>query len=112
MKRKGSRERLTILRNVCNRCVEVRSTEDVADDARNRHRKVVNANATFSRWRRVQSRALEVRVRLLVQLRFVLDPSSDRLVGVKRTELEIRNVALEEVAEVVRDTKTCKRESQ
>jgi hypothetical protein len=86
--------------------IEVSGTEDVADDARNGDGEVVDSDASFSRCRRVQRRTLEVRIGLLVKFGFVFDASSDGLVGVESPELEIGNVALEEVAEVVGDAKT------
>lgn len=99
----------TIFGDVSDGRVEIGGAEDVADNARDGDGEVVDPNATFARRRSVERRTLEVRVRLLVELRLVLDPRRDRLVRVERSELEIGDVSLEEVAEVVRDAETCRR---
>jgi len=50
---------------------------------------------------------LEISIDLFVEFRFVLDSSCDRFVGIESTEFEIRDVALEEVSEMIRNSKTC-----
>lgn len=95
----------TLLGNVGERSVHVGEAEDVGEQARDGDGEVVHPDAALARGGRVQDGALEVGVDLFVELALVLDPGGDGLVGVERAKFEIGDVALEEVAKVVRHAK-------
>lgn len=67
----------------------------------------MHSNAPLASGRRVKGGALEVRVDLFVELAFVLDARCDGFVGIDGAELEISDVALEEVPVVVGDAEPC-----
>lgn len=67
----------------------------------------MHSNAPLASGRRVKGGALEVRVDLFVELAFVLNAGCDGFVGIDRAELEIGDVALEEVPVMVGDSEAC-----
>lgn len=82
--------------------IHVRVSEHIGHDLRHGHRNVVEPDSPFSRCACIQYGTLEVRIALVVQLAIVLDKSCDCFVCIQRTEFEIGDIALEEVAKVFR----------
>lgn len=103
--KKRSIKRRTVLCDVGDGRVHVGEAEDVGEQARDGDGEVVHSDATLASGGSVEHGALEVSVDLLVQLAFVLDTSGDGLVGVHGSELEIGDIALEEVAKMIGDAK-------
>lgn len=85
---------LTIFRNVRERRIHIRESEDVGEERCDGDSEVVHPDPPLSRCSSVEDRALEMGIDFLVQLALVLDTSRDGLVSVDDTEFEVSCVAL------------------
>jgi hypothetical protein len=102
----GDSHRRTVFRSKRYGGFHIRISKDIAEKVRDRDREVMRAYTTLAVLRCVENGTLEVSVGFIVQFAFVLDLGGHGFVGVDRSKLEVGDVALEKVAEMIRDTKT------